>query len=90
MGQTKASKDEIIKWQKKLLVASVLRVAGLVFMIFGIVLLTNMFNTARILGLVHDNVNAIFGLFLFMVGVFDAFLLPNLILRMPKKKKAKA
>lgn len=87
MVQKKASHEEILKWRKKLLVASVLRVAGLVFMIFGIVVLTNMFNTARILGLAHDNVHSIFGLFLFVIGVFDAFLLPNLILRQKKPKK---
>lgn len=87
MAKTKTAHEEIIKWRKKLLAASVFRIAGLVFMIFGIVVLTNMFNTARILGLAHDNVHSIFGLFLFVIGVFDAFLLPNLILRQKKPKK---
>jgi uncharacterized membrane protein len=87
MAQTqKLSQDEIIKWRKKLLTASVMRIAGMVFIIFGIVMLTNMFNIARILGLHHDNVHAIFGLFLFMIGVFDTFIVPQLILRRPKKK----
>jgi hypothetical protein len=87
MAKTKTQSDELTKWQKKVLAASMMRIAGGIFIIFGIVIFTNMFGVARALGLTHDNVHSIFGLFLFSVGIFDAMILPNLILRQPKKKK---
>ncbi len=88
MPTTKQPSPEMIKWQKKVLAASMVRIAGGIFIIFGLVVLTNMFGVAHALGLTHNNIHSIFGLFLFLVGVFDAMILPNFILRQPKKKKA--
>ena len=87
MAKTKAQSDELLKWQKKVLAASMMRIAGGVFIIFGIVILTNMFDVSRALGLTHNNIHSIFGLFLFSIGIFDAMIVPNIILRQPKKKK---
>ena len=82
------TQEELTLWRKKVLAASMMRVAGGVFIIFGLVVLTNMFGIARALGLTFNNIHSIFGLFLFLIGVFDAMILPKIILRMPKKKKA--
>ena len=82
------TKEEIALWQKKVFAASMMRIAGGVFVIFGIVIMTNMFDVAHALGLTFNNIHSIFGLFLFMVGIFDALVIPRFILRMPKKKKA--
>lgn len=82
------SPDEIKKWKRKIFAASVMRIAGGVFFMLGIAIFSNMFNMARALGLDHGQVHSIFGLFLFMIGIFDMFVVAPFIMRRPKKKKA--
>jgi uncharacterized membrane protein HdeD (DUF308 family) len=86
MAKELSKAEALLKWRKKVFAASMMRIAGGVFIIFGLVILTNMFGIAHALSLTYDNVNTVFGLLLFVIGVFDAMVIPNLILRQPKKK----